>query len=142
MRKIDKIIVHCSATRPSQDIGAAEIDTWHRQQGWSEIGYHFVIRRNGQIENGRAVEKIGAHCKGHNAESIGICLVGGIDKDGKPENNFTDAQFTSLRSLAAKLQVQFPCIQSIHGHNEFAKKACPCFDVKKFFSSPSLRGTK
>lgn len=134
MRTIKNIIVHCSATRASQDIGAAEIDTWHKQQGWDEIGYHFVIRRNGEIEKGRALEKIGAHCRGHNAESIGICLVGGIDKDGKPENNFTQNQFSALRSLTAKLQGQFPAIQHIHGHNEFANKACPCFDVKEFFA--------
>lgn len=134
MRTIKNIIVHCSATRASQDIGAAEIDTWHKQQGWDEIGYHFVIRRNGEIEKGRALEKIGAHCRGHNAESIGICLVGGIDKDGKPENNFTQNQFSALRSLTAKLQGQFSAIQHIHGHNEFANKACPCFDVKEFFA--------
>lgn len=133
MRKIDKIIIHCSATKAHQDIGAAEIDKWHRQQGWEEIGYHFVIRRNGKIEKGRAVEKIGAHCKGQNVGSIGICLVGGIDTDGKPKNNFTDAQFASLRSLTAKLQGQFPDLLSIHGHNEFANKACPCFNVKEFF---------
>lgn len=141
MRKIDKIIVHCSATRPSQDIGAAEIDTWHKKQGWDGIGYHFVIRRNGQIENGRAVEKIGAHCKGHNADSIGICLVGGIDANCRPQNNFTDAQFASLRRLVLELKEKYH-IPYIFGHNEFANKACPCFDVKKFFSSPSLRGTK
>lgn len=132
MRKIDKIIIHCSATKPSQDIGAAEIDKWHKQQGWDEIGYHFVIRRSGEIENGRPVEKIGAHCKGHNADSIGICLVGGIDTDGKPENNFTDAQFASLRSLVLKLKFTYGILY-IFGHNEFANKACPCFDVKKFF---------
>lgn len=132
MRKIDMIIVHCSATKPSQDIGVSEIDKWHKQQGWEEIGYHFVIRRNGQIENGRPVEKIGAHCKGHNADSIGICLVGGIDTDGKPENNFTDAQFTSLRSLVLKLKFTYGILY-IFGHNEFANKACPCFDVKEFF---------
>lgn len=133
MRKINKIIIHCSATPPTSDIGAFQIDAWHKQQGWDEIGYHFVIRRNGEIEKGRDIEKIGAHCKGHNADSIGICLVGGLDKDGKPENNFTQNQFLSLRSLAAKLRGQFSEIQSIHGHNEFANKACPCFDVKKFF---------
>lgn len=132
MRKIDKIIVHCSATRPTQNIGAAEIDTWHKKQGWDEIGYHFVIRRSGEIENGRAVEKIGAHCKGHNADSIGICLVGGIDASGKPENNFTDAQFASLRKLVLELKAKFNILY-IFGHNEFANKACPCFDVKKFF---------
>ncbi len=133
MRTIKSIIIHCSATYAGQDIGTAEIDKWHKQQGWDEIGYHFVIRRSGEIEKGRTLEKIGAHCRGHDAESIGICLVGGIDKDGKPENNFTKNQFSALISLTAKLKRQFPAIQHIHGHNEFSGKACPCFDVKEFF---------
>lgn len=132
MRKIDKIIVHCSATRPSQDIGAAEIDTCHKKQGWNGIGYHFVIRRNGQIEKGRPVEIAGAHCKGHNADSIGICLVGGIDANGRSENNFTDAQFQALRKLVADLKNNFLQV-TVHGHCEFANKACPCFDVQEFF---------
>lgn len=132
MRKINMIIVHCSATRSSQDIGAAEIDKWHRKQGWDGIGYHFVIRRNGKIEKGRPLEVTGAHCKGQNKNSIGICLVGGIDADGKPQNNFTDTQFQSLRKLVTDLKNNFPQA-TIHGHNEFANKACPCFDVKEFF---------
>lgn len=132
MRKINKIIIHCSATKASQDIGVKEIDAWHKKQGWEEIGYHFVIRRNGRCEKGRDIEKIGAHCKGHNADSIGICLVGGIDNNGKPQNNFTDAQFQTLRKLVADLKQKYPQA-TIHGHNEFANKACPCFDVKEFF---------
>lgn len=132
MRNINKIIIHCSASKPTQNIGAAEIDTWHKQQGWDEIGYHFVIRRSGEIEKGRELQKIGAHCKGHNTDSIGICLVGGIDADGKPENNFTDLQFASLRKLVLELKAKFNILY-IFGHNDFANKACPCFDVKKFF---------
>lgn len=133
MRKINKIIIHCSATKASQDIGAKEIDAWHKKQGWQEIGYHFVIRRNGTVEKGRALEKAGAHCKGQNKNSIGICLVGGIDDNGKSQNNFTEAQFASLRKLAADLKLQYPNA-SMHGHNEFAAKDCPCFDVQKFFA--------
>lgn len=132
MREINKIIIHCSATKASQDIGAFQIDEWHRKLGWAGIGYHFVIRRNGKIEKGRPPEAAGAHCKGQNKNSIGICLVGGIDAAGKPENNFTDAQFQALRKLAADLKNNFPTA-SIHGHYEFANKACPCFDVQKFF---------
>ncbi|MFG6359724.1 MAG: N-acetylmuramoyl-L-alanine amidase, partial [Mailhella sp.] len=104
MREINKIIIHCSATKPTQDIGAAEIDMWHKKQGWDEIGYHFVIRRNGETEKGRDIEIAGAHCKGQNKNSIGICLAGGIDENGRAENNFTDKQFQSLRNLAAKLK--------------------------------------
>lgn len=132
MREINKIIIHCSATKPTQDIGAAEIDMWHKKQGWDEIGYHFVIRRSGEVEKGRAVEKIGAHCKGHNAGSIGICLAGGIDENGRAKNNFTEKQFQALRKLVLELKAKFNILY-VFGHNEFANKACPCFDVKKFF---------
>lgn len=133
MRMINKIIIHCSATKPTQDIGAAEIDMWHKKQGWDEIGYHFVIRRNGETEKGRDIEIAGAHCKGQNKNSIGICLAGGIDENGRAKNNFTEKQFQSLRNLAAKLKKEYPNA-AIHGHNEFANKACPCFDVKEFFN--------
>lgn len=129
MRFINKIIVHCSATRKSQDIGVKEIALVHKKNGWNEIGYHFVIRRNGEIEEGRSLEKIGAHCKGQNKNSIGICLVGGLNEQLKPENNFTSAQFTSLRMLIQNLKIQFQEI-TIHGHREFAAKDCPCFEVK------------
>lgn len=132
MREINKFIIHCSATPPTADIGAFQIDEWHKKQGWSGIGYHFVIRRNGKIENGRPLEVTGAHCKGQNKNSIGICLVGGIDADGKPQNNFTDAQFQSLRKLVTDLKNNFPQA-TIHGHYEFAAKACPCFNVQEFF---------
>ena len=76
-RKIDKIIVHCSATKPSHDIDVKEVDKWHKKRGWSGIGYHFFIKRGGQIEIGRSLEKQGAHTKGHNKSSIGICYAGG-----------------------------------------------------------------
>lgn len=134
MRKIDKIIIHCSATKANQDIGVAEIDEWHKKRGWAGIGYHFVIRRNGKIEKGRPLEAIGAHCKGQNKNSIGICLAGGININGEPENNFTPAQFQSLRKLVADLKNNFPQA-TIHGHNEFANKACPCFNVQEFFGT-------
>lgn len=133
MREINKIIIHCSATKPSQDIGAFQIDEWHKKQGWSGIGYHFVIRRSGEIEKGRDISVTGAHCKGQNKNSIGICLVGGIDENGKSQNNFTPAQFAALRELVQKLRADFPQA-SIHGHNEFAPKDCPCFNVREFFA--------
>ncbi len=132
MREINKIIIHCSATKANQDIGTFQIDEWHKKRGWSGIGYHFVIRRNGEIENGRPVEVTGAHCQGQNRDSIGICLVGGIDRNGDPQNNFTDVQFQALRKLVADLKNNFPQV-TVHGHCEFANKACPCFDVQEFF---------
>lgn len=133
MREINKIIVHCSATKPSQDIGAFQIDEWHKKLGWSGIGYHFVIRRSGEVEKGRDIAVIGAHCRGQNKNSVGICLVGGTAENGKSQNNFTPAQFQSLRELAAELKRQYPNA-SVHGHSEFARKDCPCFNVREFFA--------
>jgi len=130
MRNIDKLFVHCAATKPDMDIGAKEIREWHvKGNGWRDIGYHFVIRRSGVVEEGRPVDQVGAHVAGHNATSIGICLVGGIDAAGKPEANFTPEQWAVLPRLLRKLKRQFPKA-TIHGHNEFADKACPSFDVR------------
>lgn len=132
MRTINRLFVHCSATKPTQDIGAKEIREWHvKGCGWKDIGYHFVIRRNGVVEDGRPVEQVGAHVAGHNANSIGICLVGGIDATGKPEANFTPEQWKALPRLLRVLKAQYPKA-TIHGHNEFAAKACPSFDVQKW----------
>ena len=130
MRKINKIIIHCAATKPSMDIGVPEIRKWHLERGFSDIGYHDVIRRDGSVEEGRPMELAGAHCQGQNAHSIGICLVGGIDEKGKPENNFTEAQFKSLRRLLSMYKTQHKKA-TIHGHNEFNyNKACPSFNVQ------------
>lgn len=85
MRKIKEIIIHCSATREGRDYTVADIDRWHRERGFFCIGYHFVIYRDGSIHVGRSVEEVGAHCKGHNTVSIGVCYIGGLSKDGKPE---------------------------------------------------------
>lgn len=128
MRKIDTIIIHCAATKPSMDIGAKEIDGWHRAKGYFGIGYHYVIRRNGEVELGRPLEQAGAHAKDHNTTSIGICLVGGIDDRGKPECNFTAAQWDELKKLVTDLKGRFGDLKII-GHNDVAAKACPCFSV-------------
>lgn len=133
MREIRKIIIHCSATRPDMDIGADDIRRWHKNRGWSDIGYHDVIRRNGGIEEGRPLSRIGAHCKGHNKDSIGVCMVGGVDDQLAPENNFTDSQWKSLQRLIAAYAVQFPKA-TVHGHNEFSTKACPSFDVQEWLN--------
>ena len=143
MRKIKKIIVHCSATKASQDIDASAIRDWHTEgNGWSDIGYHFVIKRDGTLEQGRNVKDSGAHCKGYNSTSIGICLVGGMsdnhdnheghDKALQAEFNFTLEQMTELRRLVVDLQKEYPDA-TLHGHNEFSSKACPCFDVKQWW---------
>lgn len=137
MRRITKVIIHCAATKPSMDIGASDIKKWHLDRGWKDIGYHYVIRRNGDIENGIAVALAGSHTKGHNANSIGICLVGGINDKGEPESNFTKAQWATLERLVRVLKVDFPHA-TVHGHREFAAKACPSFDVQEWLKNKGI----
>ena len=135
MRDIRKIIIHCAATRPSMDVGAKEIREWHvKGNHWADIGYHGVIRRDGTLESGRPMDQPGAHTSGHNANSIGICLVGGVKEDGKtPESNFTPEQWATLDRVVHELLQKFPNA-TVHGHNEFAQKACPSFDVQKWWA--------
>ena len=131
MRNIDKIIIHCSATPEGKNFTVKQIDACHRQRGFNGIGYHFVIYLDGSIHVGRALAKAGAHCKGYNAHSIGVCYIGGVATDGKtPKDTRTDAQKASLVKLITELRQQFPNA-SVHGHCEFANKACPCFDARK-----------
>ena len=134
------IVVHCSATQAKADIGAADIDRWHRGQGWQCIGYHFVIRRNGSIEDGREEDKIGSHVKNHNATSIGICLVGGVAADGETaENNFTQEQFASLKQLVARLKTKHPNAV-VQGHRDFPSvaKDCPSFSVQDWLTANGM----
>lgn len=130
MRKIDTIIVHCSATPPEMDIGADEIREWHKAKGWDDIGYHFVIRRNGIVEIGRPVHKFGAHAKGHNKGSIGVCLIGGNNKA-----DFTFEQYNQLNVLVNGIK-NMCGIKEVLGHCDLpgVTKLCPCFDVKSFFN--------
>ena len=139
MRKINEIILHCSATPASMDIGAKEIRDWHvNGNHWRDIGYHWVIRRDGTVEKGRPEWQSGAHCLNHNANSIGVCLVGGTKKDVRiPEDNFTEAQFASLAKLVRELLIRYPGA-AIHGHCEYAAKACPVFSVKEFLRKYGL----
>ena len=130
MRKINKIIIHCSATIEGQSITADTIDQWHKKRGWRGIGYHYVIGLDGLIEYGRMVDEIGAHVKSMNADSIGICYIGGLDADKEPKDTRTLEQKESLLDLLKTLKRLHP-EATIHGHNEFANKACPCFNVKK-----------
>ncbi len=137
MRPIRTIIVHCSATPPDMDIGAETIDRWHRERGWSSIGYHYVIRRNGRVENGRDVKDPGAHARGHNEDSIGVCLIGGTDAHdrAKAEANFTLSQYRALEELIFTLRGLYGSLEVL-GHRDLpgVKKACPCFDVRALFS--------
>lgn len=132
MREITEIIIHCSATKEGHPFFAADIDRWHKAQGWSGIGYHYVIDIDGKVETGRAEYQTGAHVKGHNANSIGICYIGGLDINDKPKDTRTPEQRKSLAELVARLKVKYPKA-TVHGHNEFSNKACPCFNVRKEF---------
>ena len=139
MRRTPLLVVHCSATRPDQDIGVDEIRKWHIERGWSDVGYHAVIRRSGELELGRPVEKIGSHARGWNANSIGVCLVGGVDREGKPENNFMSAQFDTLTNYLLYARQELG-VFTVVGHRDLLKepererlgrvaKDCPSFDV-------------
>lgn len=130
MRKIDLIVVHCSATPAGREHTAADIDRWHRQRGFDGIGYHFVVRLDGTVEAGRPIGKPGAHCLGKNANSIGVCYIGGLDAAGRPADTRTPAQRTALLTLLRRLRQLYPKAE-IFGHNRFAAKACPCFDAHK-----------
>lgn len=133
MRRITEIIIHCAATPEGKDFTVQDIDRWHRQRGFKCIGYHFVIYRDGSIHKGRPLDQIGAHCTGHNANSIGICYIGGCAADGKTaKDTRTGAQREALKRLVAELREAYPQA-TIHGHREYAKKACPSFDVQKEF---------
>ena len=140
MRKLNRIIVHCSATKPGwwakKGVQAKvnEIRRWHvRGNGWSDIGYHYVIDRSGKWANGRPLEKVGAHTKGHNTGSIGICLIGGhgSSETDRFEDHFTPQQEETLRWMLDDLQEKYGKM-SIHGHNEYAAKACPGFQVSRW----------
>lgn len=147
MRRIDEIIIHCSDSPEGRNDKAEDIRKWHKQRGFSDIGYHYVIDLDGTVEKGRPIEQAGAHCTGHNRNSIGICYIGGAywrdgvnakgkpikGKDGKavlmPKDTRTTLQRMAMKELVAQLREQFPDA-TVHGHREFANKACPCFDVE------------
>lgn len=128
--RTDYIVIHCAATPPKADIGRKEIDQWHRDKGWAGIGYHYVIRRNGELEIGRAEDAVGAHVENHNSNSVAICMVGGIDTSGAPDNNFTREQWDTLPNIVARLRERYPNAKVL-GHRDFkgVAKACPSFDV-------------
>lgn len=127
MRRIDKLIVHCSDTSNELDITVEEIRSWHLERGWKDIGYHYVIYRDGTIHLGRPVSEIGAHCRGHNRGSIGVCLIG--------KDEFTPEQFKSLKNLWRGLKNIFHDLR-IKGHRDFTDlKTCPNFEVKDIITN-------
>lgn len=131
MRTITLIIIHCSAVRPNQTSSAKEIDLWHRKRGWSGIGYHYVVRRDGTIETGRPEAKVGAHCLNHNKYSIGVCYEGGLDADGKAADTRTNEQKVALLRLLRELKSRYPRALITSHHTFDAQKACPCFEAER-----------
>ena len=135
MREINKIIVHCSATREGENYEVAEIRKWHLARGFNDIGYHFYIDLYGEIHKGRDISKIGAHCKGHNRNSIGICYCGGVEADGKtPKDTRNTEQKNALLCVLRTLKAMYPNA-IIHSHNDFANKACPSFNATKEYEN-------
>lgn len=143
MRRINLIVIHCAATPADMDVGVDTIEKWHRQRGFAGIGYHYVIRRSGVVENGRPIQTAGAHAKGHNAHSIGICLAGGVRHDkvtGKliAEANYTEAQWSELRALVERLMRSYPGAKVV-GHRDLDQgKECPSFDVRDWMVAQGL----
>jgi len=135
LREINKIIIHCSATREGQEMSVETIRSWHLKRGFSDIGYHYLIHLNGLISYGRNIKRSGAHTKGQNKNSIGVCYVGGVESKRGANGKFiakdtrTPDQKLALLDLLKTLKRLSPNA-TIHGHNEFAAKSCPCFDVK------------
>lgn len=130
MRKINEIILHCAATPEGKDFTVADIRRWHLKNGWRDIGYHYVIYRDGTIHLGRPLDQIGAHTTNHNSNSIGICYIGGCAADGKtPKDTRTPEQKEAMYTLC-KVLCDILGIKKISGHREYAAKACPSFDVQ------------
>lgn len=132
MRKLDRIILHCTATPEGRHVDVDTIRVWHKARGWSDVGYHFVIYIDGSVHAGRAVEKTGAHVAGHNATTIGVVYVGGTDAAGKAKDTMNAAQETAFVNLLKHLRDEYGPL-TLHGHNEYAAKACPSFKVKDKF---------
>lgn len=132
--KTTKIILHCSATPEGKDYKAADIDRWHRNQGWEMCGYHFIVDLDGTIEKGRPEEMVGAHVSGHNSDSIGICYIGGCDKNMKAKDTRTEAQKQSMYKLVNELMVKYKLtLTNVYCHNSFTSaKECPSFKLGDF----------
>lgn len=134
-RKITKFIIHCSATPEGMNFTADDIRKWHLANGWSDIGYHYVILLDGTVQKGRDDSRIGAHTTGQNVNSIGICYIGGMDSNNRyAKDTRTTAQKESLLKLLKSLKSQYPNA-TIHGHREFAAKECPCFNAREEYKS-------
>lgn len=133
-RTITEIIVHCTATKEGVATTTEQIKKYHTTHGWTDIAYNYVIELDGSIHNGRDVNKVGGHTTNHNAHSIGVVYVGGLDKQGKAKDTRTEAQKASLLKLLKQLKAMYPRAV-IYGHRNFARKDCPCFDAKNEYKA-------
>jgi N-acetylmuramoyl-L-alanine amidase len=132
MRPITEIIIHCTGTVPSSKTTIEAVRKYHiEHNGWKDIGYHFLITVDGKVWAGRPLDQAGAHCKGHNASTIGVCYVGGLDANQQPCDTRNEGQKAALRSLVKSLKTVFPTIKKVSGHCQYSSKPCPCFDVTK-----------
>ena len=131
MRKINYIVVHCSATREGCTLTSEALEAEHRRRGFRTTGYHYYIRRDGTVLGTRSLELPGAHCRGHNKYSIGICYEGGLDADCCPKDTRTLEQRGSLLALLRELRRQFPKALIVGHHDLNPAKACPCFDAER-----------
>ena len=140
--KTDMIVIHCSATPDDMDIGVEKIKHWHVvENGWDDVGYHYVIKRDGTLETGRDESMVGSHARAVNGTSIGICLIGGSNKSGDWENNFLPEQFDTLEDLISTLKNKYD-IKKIIGHYEVDdKKKCPSFNVKEWLDNNGISNT-
>jgi len=138
------IVIHCSQTRPSQDIGAKDIDRWHRERGWLKIGYARVIKRDGTVEQGREDNELQAHVKDYNHVSTSVCVVGGAEEDNwkLPEDNFTAEQWESLKTVLEELVIKYPEARIV-GHYELdERKTCPNFSVREYLLNEDIKDYK
>ena len=137
--KTDTIVIHCAATKPSMDIAYDEIRKWHvEDNGWDDVGYHYIIKRDGTLQTGRDESMVGSHARQVNGTSLGICLVGGVNDNNDWENNFNDEQFETLKTIVLKLKDKYQ-IEKIIGHYEVDDvKKCPSFDVTEWKENNGL----
>lgn len=128
-----EIIIHCSATKEGQNFDIKDVDRWHKDKGWKKCGYQIVVKMNGQIQFGRGFKEVGAHCTGHNSSSIGVCYIGGLDKNSKAADTRTAEQKQSLYVVVKMLCEAYGITEkSIYCHNQLTSKACPCFTKEVF----------
>jgi len=138
LNSITTIFVHCSATPPNRDVTVKDIDTWHKNKGWDQIGYHYYIDIHGVAHQGRSIDRVGAHAKGNNYNSIGICYAGGVDENNTPQDTLTAAQQRTMANIILALGCVLQRSLLLRGHKEVSTKSCPSFNVQEKFRKEQL----